>query len=70
MNDNIRIEKKGDDIEIGLNNRYPLDALRAIRSEEICASLSTPLFSILISPADETEESKCLILVVPVRLKD
>ncbi len=70
VNDNIRIEKKGDDIEIGLNNRYLLDALRAIRSEEICASLSTPLFSILISPADETEESKCLILVVPVRLKD
>ena len=47
-----------------------LDALRAVRAEEIIASLSTPLFSMILSPADEEEDSKTLYLVVPVRLKD
>ena len=44
--------------------------LRAVRAEEIIASLSTPLFSMILSHADEEEDSKTLYLVVPVRLKD
>ena len=70
VNDNIHADKQGDDIEIGFNHRYLLDALRAVRAEEIIASLSTPLFSMILSPADEEEDSKTLYLVVPVRLKD
>ena len=70
VNDNIRADKQGDDIEIGFNHRYLLDALHAVRGEEIVASLSTPLFSMILSPADEEEDSKTLYLVVPVRLKD
>ena len=70
VNDNIRADKQGDDIEIGFNHRYLLDALHAVRGEEIVASLSTPLFSMMLSPADEEEDSKTLYLVVPVRLKD
>ena len=70
VNDKIHADKQGDDIEIGFNHRYLLDALRAVRAEEIIASLSTPLFSMILSPADEEEDSKTLYLVVPVRLKD
>lgn len=68
VNDNIRISKEGDDIEIGFNNRYLLDALRACRDELILASLSSPLMSMVITPAVEKEGSRYLYLVLPMRL--
>lgn len=68
VNDNIRISKEGDDIEIGFNNRYLLDALRACRDEFILTALSSPLMSIVITPAVEKEGSRYLYLVLPMRL--
>lgn len=68
VNDNIRISKEGEDIEIGFNNRYLLDALRACKDELILASLSSPLMSMVITPAVEKEGSRYLYLVLPMRL--
>lgn len=68
VNDNISISKEGDDIEIGFNNRYLLDALRACKDDLITASLSSPLMSMVITPAVETEGSRYLYLVLPMRL--
>lgn len=70
VNDNIRIKKDGDDIEIGFNNRYLLDALRACKDEKIIASLSTPLMSMMIEPAEKDEDSSYKYLVLPCKLKD
>ncbi|MBR5286247.1 MAG: DNA polymerase III subunit beta [Clostridia bacterium] len=70
VNDNIRIKKDGDDIEIGFNNRYLLDALRACKDEKIVASLSTPLMSMMIEPAEKDENSNYIYLVLPCKLKD
>ncbi len=70
VNDNIRIEKEGDDIEIGFNNRYLLDALRACKDEKIVASMSTPLMSMIIEPAEKDENSNYTYLVLPCKLKD
>lgn len=68
VNDNIPVSKEGDDIEIGFNNRYLLDALRACKDELILASLSSPLMSMVITPAVEKEGSRYLYLVLPMRL--
>ncbi|MBR6593851.1 MAG: DNA polymerase III subunit beta [Clostridia bacterium] len=68
VNDNIPVYKDGDDIEIGFNNRYLLDALRACKDELILASLSSPLMSMVITAATEKEGSRYLYLVVPIRL--
>lgn len=68
VNDNIPVSKEGEDIEIGFNNRYLLDALRACKDELIVASLSSPLMSMVITPAVEKEGSKYLYLVLPMRL--
>ncbi len=68
VNDNIRISKEGEDIEIGFNNRYLLDALRACKDELVLASLSSPLMSMVITPAVEKEGSRYLYLVLPMRL--
>lgn len=70
VNDNIMIEKEGDDIEIGFNNRYLLDALRACKDDKIVASMSTPLMSMIIEPAEKDENSSYTYLVLPCKLKD
>lgn len=70
VNDDISIQKEGDDIEIGFNNRYLLDALKACRDELITVSLSSPLMSMVIRPAVKKEGSDYLYLVLPMRLKD
>lgn len=70
VNDNIRIKKEGEDIEIGFNNRYLLDALRACRDEKITASMSSPLMSMIIEPAEKDPDSSYAYLVLPCKLKD
>ncbi len=70
VNDNIKITKDGDDIEIGFNNRYLLDALRACKDKYILASMSTPLMSMIIEPAEKDPNSSYTYLVLPCKLKD
>ena len=70
VNDNIKIKKEGEDIEIGFNNRYLLDALRACKDEYIMASMSTPLMSMIIEPAEKNPDSNYAYLVLPCKLKD
>lgn len=70
--DEIPIEKEGDDIKIGFNCRFLLDAIRAADSEKIKIALSTPLMGISITAADgdETAENDFLFFVMPVRMKE
>ncbi|MBQ0108730.1 MAG: DNA polymerase III subunit beta [Clostridiales bacterium] len=70
VNDNLHIDKQGTDIEIGFNNRYLLDALRACKDDTIKVSLSTPLMSMVIEPAEKDENSSYIYLVLPCKLKD
>lgn len=55
-----------DDMEIGFNNRYLLDALRAAGDDTVRVQLGGPLNPVVISP---TEGDKYTYLVLPVRLK-
>jgi len=68
VNDNIRISKEGEDIEIGFNNRYLLDALRACREDLVLASLSSSIMAMIITPAVKKEGSSFTYLVLPMRL--
>lgn len=70
VNENLRISKEGEDIEIGFNNKYLLDALRAPKDQKIKASLSTPLMSMIIEPAEKDPNSSYIYLVLPCKLKD
>lgn len=62
----IPVEMTGDSIEIGFNNRYLLDALKATNTEEIKFSFIGSTNPCLISPV-EGEDFKYIVL--PVRLK-
>lgn len=106
LRDECDIGIYGDDMEIGFNHKYLLDALKAIREEKILLKLESPTKSLLILPYNgdtkedkenkdkdskdskdsidnfdidididiektmDTENSKFLYLVLPVRLRD
>ena len=70
VNDLIDTVKQGEDIEIGFNNKYLFEAIRACREDKIRAELSTPLMSMVIKPDKEREDGSFLYLVLPCRLKD
>ena len=53
-------------VEIGFNNKYLLDALRAVREDKCVLELKSPLAPLLVKPV---EGDKFVYLVLPVRLK-
>lgn len=66
--DEIGIEKDGDDIEIGFNCKYFMDAMKCVDTDYVRLSMSTPLMSMLIEPAEETPDDTFIYLVLPVRM--
>ncbi len=55
------------EMEIGFNNRYLLDAMRHMETEEVRLESDGPVSPCLILPPDETD---LLYMVLPVRLKN
>lgn len=66
-NDCCTVNGSGDELEIGFNNRYMLDALKAAPAEEVRIELSTGVSPCVIMPIDE--EERFLYMVLPVRLR-
>ena len=66
IEDEIQIESSGGTLEIGFNNRYLLDALKASEKEKILMVFSSPLSPCVIKPEQGDE---FLFLVLPVKLK-
>lgn len=65
--DEFPADISGEDIEIGFDNKYLLDALRNSETDEVKIQLSSPLSPIVIMPSDG---ESFLFLVLPVRLKN
>ena len=65
-NDKIPASVEGNRVEIGFNNRYLLDALRASGTDEVKIELNGSISPILILP---TQGDSFTFLVLPVRLK-
>ncbi len=61
------VDGDGGNLEIGFNNRYLLDALKAAPAEEICIGLNTGSSPCVITPAEG--EQNFLYMILPVRLK-
>jgi len=61
----IEINYNGDDIEIGFNVTYLLDALSSVKTEDVILNISDPNSSCLILPDDDTD---CKYVVMPMRL--
>jgi DNA polymerase-3 subunit beta len=61
----MEIKKEGDDVEVALNVRYLMDALRVIQTEETTMEIEAPLKPVLIKPADG---NGYLYVLMPMRL--
>ncbi len=64
-NDKLEVSTDGNDIEIGIQSRYILDALRACEEEEVIINMVNPLSPVCIVP---TTGEGFLYLILPVRL--
>lgn len=64
--DEIACKKTGDDVDMGFNSKYLLDALRACSSDEVLLQVNGPLSPMKVVPK---ESDGFLFLVLPVRLK-
>lgn len=70
ITDEVYTSKEGDDIEIGFNCRFLVDALRACDFDKIRLSLTSPLMSMLIEPTETEDDSRFIFLVLPLKLSD
>ena len=65
--DSCPIAGNGNDLEIGFNNRYLMDALRYASADEVKIELNSGITPAIIVPTEG--EENFLYMVLPVRLK-
>jgi len=65
--DECGMDGDGEALEIGFNDKYLLDALKAAPADEINLEINTGVTPCVISPADD--RNNFLYMVLPVRLK-
>lgn len=65
--DNCPLEGDGENLEIGFNNRYLLEAIKAAPSQKLKLELSSPVSPCIILPAEG--EENFIYMVLPVRLR-
>ena len=66
VTDVYKTEVSGDEFEIGINNRFLTDALRACETDEITINFNGPFSSIIILPK---EGDDFVYMLMPMRLK-
>ena len=66
--DECSIDGDGEGLEIGFNNRYLLDALKAAPADELRLQLTSPVAPCVLLPADE-EDKSFVYLILPVRIR-
>jgi len=65
--DECEMDGNGDELEIGFNDKYLLEALKAAPADRIKLELSTGVTPCVISPSDD--RNNFLYMILPVRLK-
>lgn len=69
LREEVEIELKGSDIEVGFNAKYIIDVLKAIDTEEIIFEMSSPASPVLMKPhSKDAKDKNYMCVVMPVRL--
>lgn len=66
--DEVAVEYSGNKLMVGFNAKYFLDVLSAIGTEELTLGLSGELDPAVLRPATETEGSRYLAVIMPMRI--
>ena len=64
----LAIDYNGEEIMIGYNANYVLDALRHVDSEEVKFLIGNPDSACIIEPIEQEENQHFMMLLMPVRL--
>ena len=64
--DSYKVEVKGEKFEIGINNRFLLDALKACETEEAIINFNGSFASIIIKPVENDDYT---YMIMPMRLR-
>ena len=62
------LETEGKNLEIGVNPKYFLDALKAIEDEEVYIEFGSNISPCIIKPIEQLE-NEYIYMILPVRLK-
>ena len=65
--DECAVEGDAEELEMGFNDRYMIEVLKAVPANEICLQLSTSITPCIISPVDGS--NNFLYMILPVRLR-
>jgi len=68
VEENISIDKEGEDIKIGFNSKYILDYLKVIDSEMISLNLIGKNNPCFIKEENEENKDNYIYMVLPVRI--
>jgi len=69
--DEIPVEKKGPDMEIGFSCKYLIEILRACGTDILKLSLTSSLMSMIIEGSGETDKDDSFIyLALPMKMRD
>lgn len=68
--DEMAYEHEGDELIIGFNCRYLINAVRAADSEHIIVTMKKENTSITIEPYEKSEEKDFFYLILPLRMND
>jgi DNA polymerase-3 subunit beta len=68
VRDEISTSHEGGEIEIGFNCRYLMEALKAVMTDKLHLSLSTPFISMIIEPLGADENDRFIFLVLPIKM--
>lgn len=63
------LQTEGKELEIGVNPKYFLDALKTIDDEEIYIEFGTNISPCIIKPIDETTQNYTY-MILPIRMKE
>ena len=66
--EHLEVDYDGEEMEIGFNSNYIVEALRHIGSEDVKFSIGTPDSACIITPTEKQEDQNFLMLLMPVRL--
>ncbi len=66
----LSVEYGGDELAVGYNAIYLLDALKTMDTEEVLVQLNTPTSPGVLTPAEQDKNEDLLCLVMPLRLPD
>ena len=70
VTDEMDCVHEGDDIDIGFNCRYLIDAVKAAEGEELLIKMKSSNQAITIEPKEITDELDYFYLILPVRMNE